>query len=311
MQALFAGCDSADSMRACNAVIEGHAQMVARDLAERMGCAEGFATFTRAISTPPKTLTDGGAGAEMMARTLTSYMAFSYVTGETFFQGLRKNGGSAAVMRAFSEPPRDPVLIANPEWFLHPDRRPRSVFELDPALEPFAGSFDGEEWTLNRVTVSPTDLVTAMAPLPQEEIEAIGKTMRQNRVQVGTLGMGQSQVVLGVFEFGTPAEAAAYREAYGRLQRARDEMMKEGTVRILGADYEELTTPDPDGILVEKRIAAWAVQVAVAALCVTRGPLAVEALSSNAPDWTLDDLLEASLDVLDRLMAPKTPAEAR
>ncbi len=312
MTAFFASCDSADAIRIRNAILEGHAQMVARDLAERAGCAQGFEIFTRAIATPPVTSHEEGAALEMMARAATSFMAFNYITGEAFFQGVRAGGGDEAVRRAFSAPPRDPVVIVHPEWFLHPELRPRAVFELDPALETFASAFEGDEdWTLNRVSVSPTDLTAAMAPLPEDEIRVIADSLRQSRVQVAMLGQGEAQLVLGLFEFGSPDEAAAYLEAYARLQRLRDDMMKEGTVRILSAEYVPLTAPRPAGVVVEKRIAVGAVNVDLSALCVTRGALAVEALASNAPDWSADDLLEAALDALDQLTQPHAEVDAR
>ena len=171
---------------------------------------------------------------------------------------------------------------------------------------------DTDEWTLRRLSVSPTDLPAAMAPLPAEEVEVLAKTLRQSRVQVAMLnsGMGATQVIMGAFEFGSPAEAAAYLDGYQRLQKARDELMKEGAVRIVSADYEPLSAPDPEGILVEKRVFADVANIDIVALCVTRGPLAVEALATNAEDWDIDELLAAAVEVLEQIMSTPRAVEA-
>src|SRR5262249_54477815 len=140
--ALFARCADQDALRALNALIEGHAQFVARELAPRLGCADGFAAYTRAINAPPKGLVENGdTGTQMVLRTANSALTTSYTEGEACFTALHAEGGDAAVERAFREPPGDAVLIARPAWFLHPEQRPRAVFELEPALDAFAADF--------------------------------------------------------------------------------------------------------------------------------------------------------------------------
>lgn len=298
-----------DAVRACNAVMEGHAQLVARELAPRLGCAEGFATYTRAITAPPRAVSESGdASAEMVLKTASQFITSSYTEGETFMAALRKAGGEEAVRRAFLEPPCDAVLIARPEWFLHPELRPSSVFELEPALDAFVAAVGSAGWTPQRLSVSQADLRTSLAPLPPEEIETLGATIRQNRVQSLTDTRRGSQLVLGLFEFGTPAEAAAYLASYERLQHLRDETMKEGAFRILSSDYESLEPPDPTGLLVEKRIQA-GVTLEVRALCIVRGTLSLEMLAVTLPEWDGERMLASATKALDDVLSHPRPAE--
>jgi hypothetical protein len=305
---LFAGCTSSDALRADNALIEGHAQLVARELAAGLGWSAGFETFTRAITAPPKRLADSGdTGGQLVQRTLSNAITASYTEGEAFLAALRAAGGEEAVRKAFLEPPGDMVLISRPEWFLHPELRPRVAFELDPALDAFAAGFEGKDWACNRGSVSAADMRVSMAPLTAEEIEPLAAKMRQNRVQSATQVQTGSQIVLGLFEFGTAEEAASYLTIYERLQHARDDTLKEGSVRILSSDYEALEAPDPRGLRVEKRILFNGLNIDVSALCVTRGPLAVEMLASNLSEWDTDRLLETALKSLDEVVRhPRT-----
>jgi hypothetical protein len=120
--------------------------------------------------------------------------------------------------------------------------------------------------------------------------------------------MGQ-QLALALFEFGTAADAAAYLAAYERMQHGRDEMMKEGVIRIVSSDYEPLTPPAPDGLLVTKRVAT-PVLVDVAVVCATRGPLAVELMAVGLSDWDGERLLDAAIAALEEAVRHPRAAEA-
>jgi len=307
--ALFARCATSDAVRATNALIEGHAQLVARELAPRFACAEGFATYTRSITAPPKRLAESGAGAQMLVRTLTGFLSTSYIDGEAFFVALRAEGGEEAVKHAFREPPADVALIVRPAWYLHPEQRPHVAFELEPALDAFVTDSDTDGWAAQRLSVSAADMRNSFAPLPVEEIDALAVTMRQNRVQSLTNRSTGAQLVLGVFEFGTPAEAEAYLTAYERMQRQRDETMKTGAIRILSAEYERLGPPDPSGLRYEKRVSAGLI-FDMTGLCVVRGSLGVEMMSSRLADWDGDRLLETAVKALDDALSHPRAAEA-
>lgn len=308
---LFVDCRTADAVRAASAVLEGHAQLVARELAPRLGCAEGFATFSRAITAPPHAMAEASEGEKVLQRGPADFFTFVYTEGETFLAAIRQEGGDESVQRAFRSPPPDTLVISHPSWFLHPEQRPHLVFDLDRVLDSFAQGFAAEEWAGQRLSMSPADLRNGMAPVPVEEIDAITAKMRQNRVHLVTPAdePGSSQIALAFLEFGTPEEARSYLFAYRRLQEGRDELMKEGDVRIVSSDYVELTAPDPDGLLVEKRMSVGPLPVDLAALCLTRGSLVVEAMSAGATGWDVDRLLETALKALDEVERQPRPAE--
>lgn len=90
--------------------------------------------------------------------------------------------------------------------------------------------------------------------------------------------------------------------------------MKEGAIRILSSDYEDLSAPDPTGLLVEKRLQA-GVTLEVRALCVARGTLSLEMMAVTLPDWDGERMLatarKALEDVLSRPRANAAPEAGR
>jgi len=310
----FEHADSADAITAANFVIEGHAQRVARQLVERLGWKDGFETFVRAITAPPRNpgLEEGGAGAEHMQRLQVALIAQAYVEGESFMAALETQGGAEAVERALREPPTDTLTLTNPDWFLHPEHRPEQVYDLSSTIDEVSAEFETDEWQLARQTVAAPAMRAALEPLTPEELDPIVTSMRQNLVLIGVPRVpGQRQLILGLFEFAGAADAESYLARYRVMQHRRDELWKQGAVQIANADYEDLEAPDPHGLLIEKRILAGGTQSDVVALLVTQGPLAIEAVAVNLSDWDATRLVDLAARTLERAARHLNEAEPR
>jgi hypothetical protein len=290
---LYASRADAESVEALNALVEGHAQHVARAVCGELGWSDGFSVFTRAIGAPAQKAVDGGAGAELVGRPLASYFSAAYYDGERFVDALVLAGGAAAVAQAFRDPPRELALIHNPDWYLRPERRPALAFDLERALDAFRDDFPAPEWVIRRSALLPTQLDVALTFLPAEDRERIKRTMRQARVLSGTHAQnpGERFLAIGIEEFATLEDAAFYLDGFLREQRARDEAMKEGAIQILEARYEPLSAPRPSGVLVWKRIGLAGIVSEVRSVCVRSGTLAIEVLAANEPDIGDEDVL--------------------
>ncbi|TAH35415.1 MAG: hypothetical protein EYC70_13220 [Planctomycetota bacterium] len=309
----FAALPDAAAVQAFNAVVEGHAQHVARRVCAELGWSEGFEDYTGSITAPPLALEGEGEGVKLLARNLTSVFAVLYRDGERFVAYLAQEGGDAALERAFREPPASVELVSAPEWYLHPERRPRLLYELDGALDAVAADFPAERWITQRITLASSQLESALAPLSAEEIEPIQRALRQARVLTAT-GVdqpGERLVAVALMEFAASADAQRYLTTYERLQKARDAIMQEGAVRILEAHYAPLRPPLPQGIALRKTLAVGGQEAPLIAVAAARGSLVVEALVSNWPDYVQEELWALAVRALDsgrdHLRAPADP----
>lgn len=311
---------NAEQVMAFQAVMEGHAQAVARRLAGELGWTAGFETFDRAISAPPA----GPAPADEISRTMLRLQlataATMYHDGERFMLALDAEGGAEAVRKAFLEPPLETGLIYAPEWFLHPERRPALAFDFDASLDRLAATFPEAEWRRGRLTLTPPQLEAVLALLDKEDVRRILAHLRQSRVQqfVSSGSGAQRLISVGLLEFDSAAEAIFYQASYERLNRLRDEAMKEGGVSIAQARYTPLVPPAPAGLFLEKTMRLTGVggqtkDEKVYGACAVRGPIAVEVLYQGQP-VTLERAVEFAVQALDGAIARSAesarPAEA-
>lgn len=303
LQGLVDRCRSADDVQVLNHLLEGHAQVVTRRLAPRLGWQDGFAIFERALTAIPKDLPEDPAegGERHLAR--ISGLAFGqlYTEGERFVAALIEDGGRAAIAKAFANPPVDMEVIANPRWFLHPEERPAKRFDLDVLLDIAARNVDEEEeeWVVQRVSVPRATLVTVLAPLTTEEAGALVADLRQNRVLVchSKVAPGR-QVAIAALEFATPEAAEAYVRGMRTMQERRDEQWTSGQIRIERSDYQQLEPPAPGGFTAEKRVLVGGLSQDLCIAYASSGVLAFELMVVSDPDQDVADLAELVVGML-------------
>jgi len=284
LKSVFASRTSADQVEAFNAVIEGHAQHVARRICAANGWSRGFGIYDRSISAPPVLGdSEGGAGMDLLLRQQAELFAWLYHDGERFIAALEAAGGPAAVARAYREPPRDSAVIFEPGWFLHPETRPKLAFDFEGALDAFVKDYPEKEWSATRTGISKAQLRTALSLLPSETVERVLRGLRNVRVISITPSNapGSRLVSLVLYEFGSPADAAFFLAADDRLMRIKDAKMTEGAIRILDSSYGRLEEEGASGLIAEKTVSFQGQKIPVLTVVAVRGRLGAELVFSN------------------------------
>lgn len=284
LAAVLERADSNDAASALNALIEGHAQFLARRVCAEAGWAAGFEAFTGAIGALP----ESNAALDEVTRTLlriqSATLQGAYHQGERFVAALHAAGGAERVARAFREPPRDGETIAHPEWFLDPSTRPRVRYDPGAALDHFAARFPAEVWSAQRLALTAAQIEAALALLPKETVAHVVAGLRASRLisLQPSAEPASKMVALVVMEFEDEAGAHAYLAAARELMRKKDELMRTGPLRVLGSETSELGGGQT-GFLVRRQMKIGAIAFEAVTLDAARGPLVVETVFSGEP----------------------------
>lgn len=291
---------SLEASQAFNAVIEGHAQFVSRKVCDGAGWKAAFETFTRSIGAFPEDLFDEKEqGLLLLCRVMVQNVASAYYDGERFIEALSATGGPEAVERAFIEPPDDPEVIHNAEWFLDPSKRPVSAYDLDAGLDIVLNHFDSDLWQNKRANMTRPQIEAALSLLPKEEIEATLADLGFARyIMLQPKDDPQSKLVLAaLYEFGSEESAAACRETLERLLRIKDEKMAEGQIRIVGKHYEPLGVAGVDGTFSKKEVVAFGTNLSVVSVIARKHDVCVE-LAFSAEEFSHADAGELTRTML-------------
>jgi len=294
------------ALQAFNAVIEGHAQVVARRVSEAGGWKDAFEAFRRGIG---KEAPDEGAGEgeRFLSRLLASSFASAYWDGEAFMRALLEKGGDKAVERAFAAPPGDPEVILHPEWFLDPASRPKPAFDFEGALDVLEKGIEPGPWIAQRSPYTRPQLEAALSLLPPDEVRRIGNSLVTSRSAVfSPKEPPVSRQIVGLLaEFSAPADALYYMAAAERLARIKDEKMKSGGVTIVESAYEAVSGEGWQGFFAAKTVEAGPNRIRVFDLVATAGSLSFELFFSGQ-----ETSGEAMAALADRVLAAacKPPA---
>ena len=265
---------------AYNAVIEGHAQLVARDLCERAGWTDGFEAYTRMIGFAPDDHSAVGAQVRIAAATLGA----AYHAGERFLDHIDGDGDQEAIDAAFADPPAEMELVHYPEWYLDRDLYAEVVEGFERTLSPFR-MFDAKKWTVQSMAVGPEQIRAALTPLPADEIdEAISGLVTNRSLVANPIPDPQSSVAVGsALLFGDAAAASRYLDATRKLSELKDGSMREGIIKITRADYLPLEGDGWRGYLVEKQVSAMHNPITVFNGVLIEDDRGVELLLSGVP----------------------------
>lgn len=282
---LVGGARGNDAVLALNALIEGHAQFVARGVCEKAGWKAGFDTFTSSIGALAPSSAANGELVRSYLESIARAARASYVDGERFVAALAEKGGAQALERVFREPPLDLDTVLHPEWYLDPTLRPAQMWELEPALDLFAARFDATVWSSQRVAVQGAQLLASMQMLPKEEIEPLAAKIRGARlIQLAPTAAPMSKVAIGIaIEFADDSAARDYVAAAAKLSKLKDEAMKKGVARITASKSSEIAGVDCAGWLHEKEMVNGVLKFSVATIDLRRGPIVVETVFSGEP----------------------------
>ena len=303
LEALFAKIDSRDTAAGVNAVLEGHAQHVARAVCAARGWTKGFQDFTDAIGALPEQ-PGIDEGTLLFQRIASAGERTAYHDGERFIAALERAGGRDAIARAFRDPPKDGQTVFHPEWFLDPSSRPKSTYDLDAGIDLFAARFDDATWNASRSSLQPAQLQASLGLLPAETSKRIVESLRGSSVIVlqPRADPASKFVAAIVIEFDAEESALFFVEAARGLSRIKDETMKEGAIRISASSLSDLATGGAHGFILHKRMHNGPLAFDVSGSEVARGRLVVETVFSAEPieDGEHEQLVLAMLEALEK-----------
>lgn len=281
---------STEELLAYNAVIEGHAQFVARKICKKPPLKEGFEVYEETIGKIPD---EGDESQRYLARYFAATVASAYYDGERFVRTLHEKGGEKAVATAFRKPPRRQELIFHPQWYLDPESKPRNVYDFKPAIKDVVKRFDASVWSSRELTATPAQLRAGLSLLPKKDIDRALKNMKQNLLVslYPTAAPGTKMVVVCLYEFASPTDARRFFATQEKLVRIKDKKMASGFVAIKKSSYKEIITSTWQGLYFEKEAAVGPQTVKIYSAIAVHGPLGVEVLYSGQ-ETTRDQIVE-------------------
>jgi len=306
--ATLAGLDDPDRINALSAVLEGHAQHVARKVCAELGLEAGFRHYNQAVVGVPTDEGDDGEAIRLMRRVARLTLARTYTDGERFVAAIEKAGGPEGVERAFREPPRDLAEVGTPEWYLHPELRPVAAYDLDAALTAFEAGY-GDEFAGVRQSIHAAQLELAFESLDPQVVKRITSSLRGARYAQRARGQEVLHYAMAC-EWSSDEAAELVLQASVELVKQRDEQMKDGMIRIESSEYEDVAFEDlhTHGTLATKQMKTPFAKFVVRSLVLRSGSLTFELLRSNEAG-TADEFLAAARKIVAAAQAP-APAEA-
>ncbi len=299
--------EAADRIKAMNAVIEGHAQHVARRISKQQGWLEGFESFNRAILASP--IADPDSAEAYVQRVQSSTLTAYYLQGEKFIDAIAAAAGQPAVVALLKDPPTDMAVIYEPAWALDPSLRPALVYDAAPALTVALADHTKEAgWIQNATKISKAQLLAGISILG----EGIGKqaihSLRNAQARVALRqGPEASQVILALLEFPSPGEAKVFFELNRATLRAKKEILSSQGVKLLSDGEEAIEQGGLVGLLSRRRLEVSGEEMSLITLLGHWESLNVEftwiGLERETPA-----IVEQTLACLERSKLPRAPA---
>ncbi len=228
-----------EGLKAFGAMVEGHAQLVAEEVAKSWGLEPAFAAYTRSITALPP-IEDPTL--RQVAQALVAEVGFGYVQGHAFLRAVKAARGAEGVEAALSDPPAGTRVIEHPEAWLNPGKEPEGP-DLAALLDGMRYLVAGPGWTVQEDRVLEATLRTQLTGLPEEARASALDGYDDGRLLAGSRSDDGSQLQLVAMRFRTADAAKAWLAVERRLSEGKDEAMKAGMIRIVSATYAEGTGP--------------------------------------------------------------------
>lgn len=222
--------ETADGIQAVGAVLEGHAQWVTEQVAERWGAQEDFAAITGLITGLPA-IEDPAA--RLVARVLASEIEFAYVQGHRFMRAVASARGRAGVEAVLRAPPASTRQIENPREYLTPGAA------VAFAPEPFLGALGQlvpEGWPTQVAPLKRSQVRAALATLPAETLDPLLEAFVDGVGWIARSPAG-GQVITACLLWRDEAGAQRYLRDMRTLHELREEEFREGSVRIVSSEF--------------------------------------------------------------------------
>lgn len=268
------GVASEAEVQALDAVVEGHAQFVAKAYATSSGQRDAFDRFTNAMGAVPE-----GAPEFLrdMIRASTADSTFAYFQGLAFFEAVAKDLGGEGVNRALDHPPRTTREIEHPSEWIHPVPVAAGL-DVGPALRALEALIPSPPWIVSQSEVLEASVRSQFADLPPAEIAPVFEGFRDAKILLAR-GMGPSEMFgLASVQFVSPDQAKAYVAMDRRVSESTDARMKSGAVRVSAANYADGAGTGSvwPGTTLRKSLVAGPLTSPISAAFFSAGPFAFE-----------------------------------
>ncbi len=306
---LMEGIVDMDSAQAFNALVEGHAQFHARRICEAQGWQAGFERFSSAIGWFPPT---EDAVRALLMKVAIAQMGFWYETGEQFFVAVHAARGDEGVRLVFENPPMESILISEPDWYLQPETRPVAEFDLEERLDSVVAWYGERGVDMVTMKMLEPQILAAFSLLPEAEVKPVVGEIHDNMI---SFAQGRKSVLsVGLFAMSSAVWSKSLYSLEEQLLHIKDEAMKEGSVKILEANYTPFEAGDKfgastvrgyRGIYASKRMEAGSQEMEASTLIAISGRTVVGVTG-------MDDLeavpLEEMVHVANMLLNPEPPS---
>jgi hypothetical protein len=302
--------DSVDALEAYGAVVEGHAQLVAEEVADSIGLSEAFRAYTRSISAVPKI---DDPVQKTMAEAVAARVSFGYVQGHAFLKAVLAEKGREGVEKALREPPTTRRAIENPKAWL------AGALGSGPdphgALGTVAPLVADPVWRLEVDDMLRVVLASQLGSVDAARRESVLSAYRGGAVLVADHGKEGDRLIAAVLEFDSAEKARDFATIEREISVSRD-APSTGSAKVLSATYADGAGKDAKrlGFTLAKRVAVGPQELALEGqfLLVDRFLIETIAIGSKVPfsRAAIDEVLERMAAVLEG-KAPAAPRLAR
>jgi len=297
-----------EAIQAFDAVIEGHAQYVAKRAAGVMGIPGAFDRVTAVILAKPPLAEEA---LRPLMEVVIATLGFGYVQGHAFVEAVAAAGGEERLEALLREPPTRTRAIEFPDEYLHP-RTESETPDLERAVEALRPLVGDEAWSVTTTRLLKAQLAPISLALPEKYREGFVSGVLEGYVLAAQLPAEDRSVVGLLLWFRSPEATKAFLEGDLEAQKAKDETGGvPGLARIEEVRYEDGAGRDGHlpGYVAHKVVSVRGQRIEVTVHSFALGRLAGQILIVSSPE--IDRAAQdAALDRLARYLEDPRQAEA-
>jgi hypothetical protein len=272
---------TSESQKGLNAVCEGHAQLVAEEVADAWGLAPSFVAFTRAITTAPP------VSSPALRQTMAAFVAevtFAYVQGHAFLKAVRAARGLEGVEQALKDPPTGTRAVEHPALWLDPSSAAKEP-DLPGVVEALAPLLADPVWSTRSDRVLQATLESQRPMIPEAHRAAFLRGYRDGRMLVGDVAGESVKAIVMALAFATPTDAVAHVAIERAVSESKDGMLEDPAMKVVSATYADRAGPGDrfPGFRVAKLIEVQGDRFRVETVLAAIDATVVQVLASNLP----------------------------